>query len=131
MRKIKTPITVSTSFLLVFLLSSVEVKSAPPRLPCLNCNRDQLEGWCNENGGIFFPPGVGGAYACLLPDGTLVGCGGTIPICTQSRTVGDAPLLDLKSIISMQEQLLTIMKSLEARIKRLEDKRDEIENKRR
>ena len=129
MKKMKIPIAVVASFML--LLSSAQVALAATRLPCLSCNRDQLEGWCNTNGGTFFPPGTGGAYACLLPDGTLVSCGGTIPICGQTRTVGDAPLWGLTSIISMQEQLLTTIKTLEARVKSLEDKLNEIEKRQR
>ena len=40
---------------------------------------DQLYGYCNTYGGQYFPPGLGGAYACLLPDGTLIVCGGDFP----------------------------------------------------
>ena len=53
----------------------------------------QLEGHCNEHGGLYFPPGVGGAYACLLPDGTLIVCGGDFPYyCVESRTLEDKGL---------------------------------------
>jgi Spy/CpxP family protein refolding chaperone len=54
---------------------------------------EMLLGYCNENGGIYFPPGVGGAYACLLPDGTLIVCGGDFPYyCVESRTLEDKGL---------------------------------------
>ncbi len=54
---------------------------------------DALEGHCNEYGGLYFPPGTGGAYACLLPDGTLIVCGGGFPYyCVESRTVEDKGL---------------------------------------
>ena len=53
----------------------------------------QLEGHCNEHGGLFVPPGTGGAYACLLPDGTLIVCGGDFPYyCVESRTLEDKGL---------------------------------------
>ncbi len=53
----------------------------------------QLEGHCNEHGGLYFPPGTGGAYACLLPDGTLIVCGGSFPYyCVESRTLEDKGL---------------------------------------
>jgi Spy/CpxP family protein refolding chaperone len=53
----------------------------------------QLEGHCNEHGGLYFPPGAGGAYACLLPDGTLIVCGGSFPYyCVESRTLEDKGL---------------------------------------
>src|SRR5688500_16967499 len=53
----------------------------------------QLEGHCHEHGGLFIPPGSGGAYACLLPDGTLIVCGGDFPYyCVESRTLEDKGL---------------------------------------
>jgi hypothetical protein len=53
----------------------------------------QLEGHCNEHGGLYVPPGTGGAYACLLPDGTLIVCGGDFPYyCVESRTLEDKGL---------------------------------------
>jgi len=54
---------------------------------------DQLYGYCNTYGGQYFPPGLGGAYACLLPDGTLIVCGGDFPYyCVESRTLDDKGL---------------------------------------
>src|SRR5262249_19710230 len=65
---------------------------------------DALEGYCNENGGVYFPPGVGGAYACLLPDGTLIVCGGGFPYyCVESRTLKDKGL----RLSEMQTQNIT------------------------
>ena len=54
---------------------------------------DQLYGYCTEYGGQYWPPGLGGAYACVLPDGTLIVCGGDFPYyCVESRTVDDKGL---------------------------------------
>jgi Spy/CpxP family protein refolding chaperone len=54
---------------------------------------DALQGYCIEYGGLYFPPGEGGAYACLLPDGTLIVCGGGFPYyCVESRTLEDKGL---------------------------------------
>ena len=54
---------------------------------------DQLYGYCTEYGGQYWPPGLGGAYACLLPDGTLIVCGGDFPYyCVESRTLDDQGL---------------------------------------
>lgn len=65
----------------------------------------QLEGHCNEQGGLYFPPGTGGAYACLLPDGTLIVCGGSFPYyCVESRTLEDEGL----GLSEAQTQDLTI-----------------------
>jgi Spy/CpxP family protein refolding chaperone len=51
---------------------------------------DQLFGYCTEYGGQYWPPGLGGAYACVLPDGTLIVCGGDFPYyCVESRTLDD------------------------------------------
>ena len=54
---------------------------------------DQLFGYCNAYGGQYWPPGLGGAYACVLPDGTLIVCGGDFPYyCVESRTLDDKGL---------------------------------------
>jgi Spy/CpxP family protein refolding chaperone len=57
-----------------------------------------LQLYCGQAGGTYFPPGTGGAYACLLPDGTLIVCGGIVPFCTETRTLED------KSIALLDEQ---------------------------
>lgn len=88
------------------LLLVVQLANALPKLPNANPTATQLEGYCNENGGVWFAPSASGVYACLLPDGTLIACGGVIPICTQSRTLGDGHLLGITSIIlSMQLEI--------------------------
>jgi len=54
---------------------------------------DQLYGYCNTYGGQYWPPGPGGVYACQLPDGTLIVCGGDFPYyCVESRTLDDKGL---------------------------------------
>ena len=113
------------------LLSAVGVAVALPKLPAGELTEDKLRGWCNEQGGVFFGKDVdtkGTVYACLLPDGTLVACGGWIPICTQSRqrhAVDD--LWGFKTIISAMDQQSEALKKLEDKIKILEDKADEME----
>jgi hypothetical protein len=54
----------------------------------------QLEGYCNEKGGVYFAPSAAGVYACLLPDGTLIACGGSSPgpSCSATRTSGPGRL---------------------------------------
>jgi hypothetical protein len=111
------------------LLSTAQVAYAVPRMPNPNPNRDQLEGYCNENGGIFFPPGVGGAYACLLPDGTLIACGGLIPWCTQSFQVPEDKLSDFRSTIGAIDQLVSTIKTLEQRLENLEIRATKIEQR--
>jgi Spy/CpxP family protein refolding chaperone len=79
----------------VFVLLSVfQVADARKNVSGRMLTTDALQGYCNEHGGIYFPPGVGGAYACLLPDGTLIVCGGAFPhYCVESaRTWEDKGL---------------------------------------
>jgi Spy/CpxP family protein refolding chaperone len=60
---------------------------------------DALQGYCNEHGGTYFPPGVGGAYACLLPDGTLIVCGGSWPhYCVESTRTWEDKGLGLSEV---------------------------------
>ncbi|HET8670899.1 MAG TPA: periplasmic heavy metal sensor [Candidatus Saccharimonadales bacterium] len=80
---------------ILILLSVFQVANAAPRKPISGrmFTPEMLLGYCNEHGGIYFPPGVGGAYACLLPDGTLIVCGGGFPrYCVESRTLEDEGL---------------------------------------
>jgi hypothetical protein len=72
---------------------------ARPKVNGRMLSTDALEGYCNEYGGLYFPPGVGGAYACLLPDGTLIVCGGGFPYyCVESRTLDDKGRLKLSDV---------------------------------
>lgn len=49
---------------------------AEPPTPSAS-NPDKIEGSCNENDGIYWPPGPeNNTYGCLLPDGTLIICEG-------------------------------------------------------
>jgi hypothetical protein len=57
----------------------------------------QLE-TCNENGGLYSPPTQSGVYFCLLPDGTLISCGGSVPGCTASSAAGPSGLSLLDQI---------------------------------
>ena len=128
MKRSKIAVAAIGSFL---LLSAVGVAVAIPKLPAGAITEDKLRGWCNEQGGVFFGKDVptnGTVFACLLPDGTLVACGGAIPICMttrQGQAVGD--LWGLKTIISAMDQQSEALKKLEDKIKILEDKVDEME----
>jgi hypothetical protein len=110
-------------------LSAAQATHAIPKLPNGNPTPTQLEGYCNEHGGIYFPPGVGGAYACLLPDGTLIACGGLIPWCTQSFQVSEDEFTKFNSTIGAIDQLVTSIKTLEERLKNLETRATRIEQR--
>jgi Heavy-metal resistance len=72
---------------------------ARPKVNGRMLSTDALEGYCNEYGGLYVPPGVGGAYACLLPDGTLIVCGGGPPTyCVESHTLGEKGRLGLSDV---------------------------------
>jgi len=113
-----------------YLLLSAVAVAATPKLPAGELTEDKLRGWCNDQGGVFFGkdvPTSGSVYGCLLPDGTLVACGGVIPICLttrQGQAVGD--LWGLKTIISAMDQQSAALKKLEDKIKILEDKVSEM-----
>jgi hypothetical protein len=119
----------SIAILSVFgFLAWADIASAiPPIVP--NPNRDQLEGYCNENGGIFFPPSANGVYACLLPDGTLIACGGSIPICLQTRQFAENDIFNFRSFVTAVDGLSTKTKELENKIKALEGRAAEIEKR--
>jgi hypothetical protein len=115
----------------LLLLSAVGVAVAIPKLPAGEITEDKLRGWCNEQGGAFFGKDVdthGSVYGCLLPDGTLVACGGVIPMCltTRQRQAVD-DLLGFKTIISAMDQQFEAVKKLEDKIKILEDRVGEME----
>ena len=129
MKRSKIAVAAIGSFL---LLSAVAV-AATPKLPAGDLTEDKLRGWCNEQGGVFFGkdvPTSGSVFACLLPDGTLVSCGGLIPICltTRQRQAVD-DLWGFKTIISAMDQQSEALKKLEDKIKILEDKVGEMERR--
>lgn len=61
------------------LLSGIWSAQAAPESPPKLESPTAIEGWCNEHGGIYMPPGGGAeTYGCLLPDGSILICGGGI-----------------------------------------------------
>src|SRR5215467_5856651 len=83
-------IAVVSVFIVLLLVHDADARK---RIDGRMFSPDQLYGYCNEYGGQYFPPGLGGAYACLLPDGTLIVCGGDFPYyCVESRTLDDKGL---------------------------------------
>ena len=80
-------------FSLFIVLVIVNDADARKRIDGRMFTPDQLYGYCNAYGGQYWPPGLGGAYACVLPDGTLIVCGGDFPYyCVESRVVDDKGL---------------------------------------
>ncbi|HXH24023.1 MAG TPA: hypothetical protein VNI78_02165 [Vicinamibacterales bacterium] len=86
---------------LVVTIGAVRISEAAPPLPSGKPNPDKIEGWCQEHGGTYSPPNESGYYACILPDGTVVACGGRISGCDViSAKVGlvDVPELPVNLI---------------------------------
>jgi hypothetical protein len=112
MRGKKIAVAVVSVFM---LLSVVQVASA-----ISDFTPDALEGYCNENGGTYFPPGTGGAYCCLLSD-KLICCGGSIPICTQSlKTPGGQMSISESLILSMQTSIVTKLNDITVQLNNLQ-----------
>jgi len=44
-----------------------------------NLSPKQLKKNCQQNGGTYSPPGVGGAYACITGGGSVIVCDGHVP----------------------------------------------------
>jgi hypothetical protein len=67
--------SVSAGALLVagVVLASVALAEEVPKQ---GNNPDQVEGRCNESGGIYSAPGSQGVYYCVNPNGSGIICGG-------------------------------------------------------
>ena len=70
----------------------------------------QLEGFCNEKGGTWFAPSAEGVYACLLPDGTLISCGGLGAFlgCTATRLGGKFDLKQQVAVAGLSDRSVAI-----------------------
>jgi len=74
--KVLTAITLALALVWI----AIAAHAVPP-LPS-KPNTDKMEGWCNEHGGVYWPPGPeSSTYGCYLPDGSVVVCGGSLPGC--------------------------------------------------
>ncbi len=63
---------------LLISLFLVESVGAYPKLPPGPVSKTELEGYCNEHGGSWFPACGGNHYCCDLPDGTFIDCNGSV-----------------------------------------------------
>jgi len=71
----------TASLVALALLFAATASQAAPPLPSGNPNPDKIEGYCGENGGTYWPPTEAGVYGCVLSDGTIIVCGGSLPGC--------------------------------------------------
>jgi hypothetical protein len=64
------------------LLSAATFSHAAPPLPSGTSTPTKIEGYCGEHGGTYWPPGAeSSTYGCILPDGSVVVCGGSLAGC--------------------------------------------------
>lgn len=94
----------------------------------------QLQGICNDKGGVYFGPSANGVYACLLPDGTVIICGGTIEGCEtnspnefrspdgtrEHRRREDHPPLD--AVLALEELILGNLRQVALELEHLQSK---------
>jgi hypothetical protein len=101
---------VIVSLLTLTLAFTMSVALAVPSLPSGPPSPSKIEGYCGEQGGTYWPPGPeSSTYGCILPDGSVVACGGIIKGCsTIDAAVGLPPyklplsVIDLKLGIQTQ-----------------------------
>lgn len=68
-------------FALALLFTATYAYTAPP-LPSGSSSPTKIEGYCGEHGGTYWPPGPeSSTYGCILPDGSVVVCGGSLTGC--------------------------------------------------
>lgn len=105
---------------LALLFAATSAHAAPP-LPSGGASPTKIEGYCNEHGGTYMPPGPEtSTYGCILPDGTIINCGGRISGCsviepTALLPTGELPLsiVNLKLAIDSKEEQRVIRGKLE------------------
>jgi hypothetical protein len=97
---------ISVLLILPFLVESV---GAYPKLPPGPVSKTELEGYCNEHGGNWFPACGGNHYCCDLPDGTFIDCNGSV--CTVSNSTHVSNIgFGVEGVISLRSDQLINMK---------------------
>ena len=91
------------------LLLTVSVSQAAPPLPSGPPSTTKIEGYCNENGGTYWPPSAeSSTYGCILPDGTVIACGGAITSCSTIEASAGLPPTKLPlGIVNLKLQIDT------------------------
>jgi hypothetical protein len=113
--------SVVVSLFTIFLLLTISVSKAAPSLPSGSNSPSQIEGYCFENGGTYWPPGPeSSTYGCILPDGSVVVCGGSLPGCEVLEA--SAPLPPTK--LPLAGINLTIGVQTKTQLESLQDKID-------
>jgi hypothetical protein len=91
-------ISTLASAALVFSLLAAGATAAWATKIVPKMSEGELKARCEAGGGLYFPPGAGGVYACLTKSGDLVSCGGTSDDCSINRTGPVTPKPGLRSV---------------------------------
>ena len=70
---VKATLAAILSFAAIALLAD---SAMAEEVPIKGHNKDQVQGKCNESGGVYWPTSAGGTYGCINPDGSGIVCGG-------------------------------------------------------
>lgn len=107
----------------ISFLSAAQLTWAVPPLPD-RPTTTRLEGWCGENGGTYWPPGPeSSTYGCILPDGSVVVCGGSLTGCDVIEASAGLPpsKLPLEGVnVTLQVQTQTQLSELQEKLGSLE-----------
>jgi len=89
------------------LVFTASVSLAVPTLPSGPPSPSKIEGYCNEHGGTYWPPGgESSTYGCILPDGSVIACGGGITSCSTIPASSGLPPTRLPlSVVNLKLQV--------------------------
>ena len=114
---------VRSIFALTLLLGTSYAHAAPP-LPSGPSSPNKIEGYCGEHGGTYSPPGPeSSTYGCILPDGSVIVCGGSLPGCDVIEKAAPLPpKLSLAGInLTLQVKGESKMDSMDGKLDLLEE----------
>ena len=100
---------VVVSLFALALLSTAPASQAAPTLPSGPPSPTKIEGYCGENGGTYWPPSAeSSTYGCILPDGTVIACGGSVSGCSTIPAASGLPPTKLSlDVVNLKLQMDT------------------------
>ena len=104
-----------TSLFTLASLFTVSVSQAAPPLPSGPPSPTKIEGYCGEHGGTYWPTGPeSSTYGCILPDGSVIVCGGSLRGCdTIEASAGLPPRKLTLDVVNLKIGLETETKQVE------------------
>jgi putative hemolysin len=85
---------IASVVLLMFACVSNQPPTSTARVSVRHLTPGELYAFCKKQGGLWSPPtapGAAGVYWCLLKDGGLIACGGTMGCTYDPRRSGKLP----------------------------------------